>query len=65
MDEDFVEFCRRGIAENPPIRLTAEESVRFMELMENPPPPSPALILAIKKGRELMQGMRSREGRNS
>ncbi len=32
-----------------PIKLTEEEYKKLVELLENPPPPSPALIALFKK----------------
>ncbi len=56
-DQKFVEFCRQGIRDNEPIRLSPEASQKLIDAIENPPAPSPALLLALEKGRRIRSGM--------
>lgn len=43
----------KTIEETNIIRLSAEDQVRFVELLLNPPAPSPAVIKAFEHNREL------------
>ena len=57
---DFVvaaaqEAARRTIEENHIIRLSLEDQQRFVDLLLNPPEPSPALKRAAKAHRRLIQ----------
>ena len=42
------EAAQRAIEETNVIRLSAEDSLRFAELLLNPPPPTPAMKRAKK-----------------
>lgn len=58
---DFVvaaaeEMAHRTIEETAIIRLSLEDQRRFVEVLLNPPPPSPALQRAAKAHAELIQG---------
>jgi uncharacterized protein (DUF1778 family) len=57
---DFIvaaaqEAARRTIEENHIIRLSLEDQQRFVDLLLNPPEPSPALKRAAKAHRRLIQ----------
>ena len=49
------EAARRTIEESHITRLSLEDQQRFVELLLNPPPPSPALVRAAKAHRRLIQ----------
>ena len=53
--KDLVECMKRGLKENPPIMLSAKDYAAFCERLENPPTPTPALILAIEKARRMRE----------
>lgn len=46
--------ARRTIEETHIIRLSVEGQRRFAELLIDPPPPSPALLRALKRYRQLV-----------
>ncbi len=55
---DFVvtaaqDAAHKTIEDTNIIRLSAEDQIRFVELMLNPPAPSPALLKAFEHNREL------------
>ncbi len=56
-DQKFVEFCRQGLQNNEPIRLSQSASRKLIDAIDNPSPPSPALLLALEKGRRIRSGM--------
>jgi uncharacterized protein (DUF1778 family) len=56
-NQEFVEFCRHGLRHNEPIRLSPADSRKFRDMMENPPKPNPALVLALEKGRRIRENM--------
>ncbi len=43
----------KTIEETNIIRLSAEEQIRFVELLLNPPSPSPAILRTFERNREL------------
>ena len=45
--------AEKTIEETNIIRLSAEDQLRFYDLMMNPPPPSPAILKAFEKSSEL------------
>lgn len=56
---DFVvaaaqEAAQKTVAEVEVIRLSREAQEQFVSLLLNPPPPSPALLRALKRHRELI-----------
>ncbi len=56
---DFIvtaaqEAANKTIEESNIIRLSAEDQLRFYELLHNPPPPSPAMLKAFARRRELL-----------
>lgn len=55
---DFVvaaaqDAARKTIEETNLIRLSAEDQIRFVELLLNPPQPSPAILKALERNHEL------------
>jgi uncharacterized protein (DUF1778 family) len=46
--------ANRTIEETSIIRLSAEDQLRFHEFLLNPPPPSPAMLKAFERHRELL-----------
>jgi uncharacterized protein (DUF1778 family) len=56
---DFVvaaarEAAQRTVAETEVIRLSREAQETFANLLLNPPPPSPALLRALKRHRSII-----------
>jgi hypothetical protein len=47
----LTRFFQAGMRGNPPIKVSAEEYKALCELIENPPKPSPALLLAMDRAR--------------
>ena len=53
--KELAEEFREGIKNNPPIKLNAADYAAFCDRIENPPPPSPALILAMDRARRMRE----------
>lgn len=56
---DFIvtaaqDAANRTIEETNIIRLSAEDQLRFYDLLQNPPAPSPAMLRAFERHRELL-----------
>jgi uncharacterized protein (DUF1778 family) len=56
----LVRFFQAGIRGNPPIKFNEVEYNALCEILENPPQPTPALILAMEKGRRLRDALAQR-----
>jgi hypothetical protein len=54
----LVRFFQAGIRGNPPIKVNEDEYKALCEMIDIRPRPSPALILAMDRGRKLRESMK-------
>jgi hypothetical protein len=56
--EKLAEALRVGLKSNPPIKVSQKEFDVLRAMIDIPSRPSPALILAMERGRKLRESMK-------
>jgi hypothetical protein len=54
-NEKLAECFRVGLKSNPPIRVTQKDYDALQAMIDIRPRPSPALVLAMERGRKLRE----------
>ena len=56
--EKLAEAFRVGLKSNPPIKVSQKEFDALQAMIDIRPRPSPALIMAMERGRKLQESMK-------